>query len=291
MENEMIDQRYITFLILTKTKSYTKTAKKLFITQPAVTQQVKSLEKELQLKLVEYHQPHLKITERGEKLASFVNNITNQQAEFINYLKNPDLQKEIVFGATKSVAIFMVPKVIEEFSNNFDKINCVVTNTEKILNMIDNGKLDFAILEGNFNKNNYSYHSMQKERFICVANANNRLTQLHEVNISQLLNQTLILREKGSGTRCILYNWLKSLNLSFNDFNKLISFNEPTGIIELVKNDVGISFMYESLASKELANGNLREINLTGLDIFRTMNLVYSRNNYFSKYFNQLFQS
>ncbi|WP_369346851.1 LysR family transcriptional regulator [Apilactobacillus ozensis] len=74
----------------------------MFITQPAVTQQVKSLEKELQLKLVEYHQPHLKITERGEKLASFVNNITNQQAEFINYLKKIRIYKRKLFSVLRN---------------------------------------------------------------------------------------------------------------------------------------------------------------------------------------------
>ncbi|WP_220751052.1 LysR family transcriptional regulator [Apilactobacillus xinyiensis] len=285
----MIDQRYTTFLMLTKTKSYTKTAKKLFITQPAVTQQVKSLEKELQIQLVKYHQPHLDITKSGQELAAFINNIVNQQTEFLDYLKKPNSQKEIMFGATKSVAIFMIPKIIEKFSHDFDKINCTVTNTEIILSMIDDGKLDFAILEGNFNKQVYSYYPMQRERFVCVANADNELTKMAKIDINQLLNQTLILRENGSGTRCILYNWLKSLNLSFSDFNQVISFNEPTGIIELIKKNVGISFMYESLALQEISNGNLQEIKLSGMDIFRTMNLVYSRNNYFANYFNHLF--
>lgn len=61
----MIDNRYATFALLSKNKSYTKTAKELFITQPAVSQQVKSLENELQLKLVEYRHPHLSITPAG----------------------------------------------------------------------------------------------------------------------------------------------------------------------------------------------------------------------------------
>ncbi|TPR40956.1 LysR family transcriptional regulator [Apilactobacillus micheneri] len=282
----MLDQRYITFQILSKTKSYTKTAEKLFITQPAVTQQIKSLENELNLKLVNYKQPSLQITKDGQKLAEFINNINIQSNKFIHQLKETPKKRKLVFGSTRSVAIFMTPNIIKKLENQFHNIECVVTNTNEILKMIDNGKLDFAILEGNFNKRKYSYHVIKDEQFICVAGVDNPLASNKTFKIQELLKQNLLLREMGSGTRFIFANWLESLNITENDFNKVINVNEPTVINNLLQNNLGISFMYKSLAEKEINAGHLKEIKIKGLDIVRPINLVALKNNYFNELVN-----
>lgn len=282
----MLDQRYITFQILSKTKSYTKTAKKLFITQPAVTQQIKSLENELNLKLVNYQQPSLQITKDGQKLAEFINNINVQSNKFIHQLKETPKKRKLVFGSTRSVAIFMTPNIIKKLENQFHNIECVVTNTNEILKMLDNGKLDFAILEGNFNKQKYSYHVIKDEQFICVTGVDNPLTNNKTFKIQELLKQNLLLREMGSGTRFIFANWLESLNITENDFNKVINVNEPTVINNLLQNNLGISFMYKSLAEKEINAGHLKEIKIKGLDIVRPINLVALKNNYFNELVN-----
>ncbi|TPR24671.1 LysR family transcriptional regulator [Apilactobacillus micheneri] len=282
----MLDQRYITFQILSKTKSYTKTAEKLFITQPAVTQQIKSLENELNLKLVNYQQPLLQITKDGQKLAEFINNINVQSNKFIHQLKETPKKRKLVFGSTRSVAIFMTPNIIKKLENQFHNIECVVTNTNEILKMIDNGKLDFAILEGNFNKQKYSYHVIKDEQFICVAGIDNPLASNKTFKIQELLKQNLLLREMGSGTRFIFANWLESLNITENDFNKVINVNEPTVINNLLQNNLGISFMYKSLAEKEINAGHLKEIKIKGLDIVRPINLVALKNNYFNELVN-----
>ncbi|GAA6237383.1 LysR family transcriptional regulator [Apilactobacillus micheneri] len=282
----MLDQRYITFQILSKTKSYTKTAEKLFITQPAVTQQIKSLENELNLKLVNYQQPLLQITKDGQKLAEFINNINVQSNKFIHQLKETPKKRKLVFGSTRSVAIFMTPNIIKKLENQFHNIECVVTNTNEILKMIDNGKLDFAILEGNFNKQKYSYHVIKDEQFICVAGVDNPLASNKTFKIQELLKQNLLLREMGSGTRFIFANWLESLNITENDFNKVINVNEPTVINNLLQNNLGISFMYKSLAEKEINAGHLKEIKIKGLDIVRPINLVALKNNYFNELVN-----
>ncbi|UQS85687.1 LysR family transcriptional regulator [Apilactobacillus apisilvae] len=278
----MLDQRYITFKILSENKSYTKTAKQLFITQPAVTQQIKSLEKDLNLQLVSYKQPYLNITEDGIKLAEFINNINIQSDKFIHELKDHPKQRNLVFGSTRSVALFMTPAIITNIENQFKNIECVVTNTDKILKMIDHGDLDFAILEGNFDKDKYSYHVIKEEQFICVTSVHNPITKYKEVRIQQLLKENLLLREVGSGTRFIFANWLESLNITENDFNKVININEPTVINHLLEDDLGVSFMYKSLAKDEINSGKLKEIHVKGLDIIRPINLVAIKSNYFN---------
>ncbi|WP_105956427.1 LysR family transcriptional regulator [Apilactobacillus quenuiae] len=284
----MLDQRYITFQILSKTKSYTKTAKKLFVTQPAVTQQIKSLENELKLKLVKYKQPKLEITEDGQKLAEFISNIDVQSNKFIHKLKETPKKRKLVFGSTRSVAIFMTPNIIKKLEPQFHNVECIVTNTDEILKMIDNGKIDFAILEGNFDKQKYSYHIIKNEQFICVAGKDNPLSGHKQFAIQEILNQNLLLREVGSGTRFIFANWLESLNITENDFNKVINVNEPTVINYLLQNGLGISFMYKSLAEKEIKAEHLKEIKIKGLDIVRPINLVALKSNYFNEIINSL---
>lgn len=285
----MLDNRYDTFVLLTKNKSYTKTAQQLFITQPAVSQQIKSLEHELQLKLVEYHHPRLHITSAGQQLAHFIETIQHQEKKLINNLRHPEVSSNLKFGVTHSVSIFMAPRFIQRWQKKYNQVQCVVSNTREILSKIDDGELDFAILEGNFDKDRYGSQVISLEAFVAVTRTDSKLANQNNLKLEDLLTEPLILRESGSGTRSIFTNWAKSFNIHKEDFCQVIELGSSAGIINLLQN-IGVSFMYQSLIEDKIKTGALSVLNVKGLDITRPISVVYAKNSFFENEYHELFK-
>jgi DNA-binding transcriptional LysR family regulator len=284
----MLDNRYATFALLCKNKSYTKTAQELFVSQPAVSQQIKSLEGELQLKLVEYHHPHLQITNAGKQLAHFIETTQHQENKLLHQLRQPISTTNLKFGVTHSVSIFMAPKLIQNWQTQYHNIQCVVSNTRDILTQIDDGVLDFAILEGNFDKAEYGNQVVTREKFVAVTRASNPLTALSHLSLEKLLSEPLLLREEGSGTRSIFTDWASSFNIRQEDFTQVLELGSSTGTINLLKN-TGVSFMYQSLIEQELQTNQLALLNVRGLDLTRPISLVYAKDSFFENEYRQLF--
>lgn len=183
----ILDRRYETFLTLAKTASYTKTAQQLFITQPAVTQQIASLQKDLQIELVKYERPRLIITPAGQELAKFIESVTIKSHQILAHLKQPNDKRPLKFGATLSFNAIVEPQFIKQISDQFTDINCLVANTDQILSQIDNGEIEFGLVEGNFQLADYDFIPIFKDDFIAVCNSKNPLAKKKAVQLTDCL--------------------------------------------------------------------------------------------------------
>ena len=132
----MLEQKYLTFIKVAQLGSYTKAAKQLFISQPAVSQQLTSLENELGVKLFTYHNRQLKLTCEGEKLLTYVQSLKVQTDKFITNLHHPSsLQTSLTIATTMSLANEITPNIIAKIqaNNTFTKLNCKIANTKLCL--------------------------------------------------------------------------------------------------------------------------------------------------------------
>ena len=144
----MIDFRFKTFLTLCKTKSYTKAAQKLNITQPAVTQHIKYLEEKYDTKLFQYSGKILDLTPEGETLKDIAKSIQVDSEKAYRILKDKkESIKRIKFGATLTIGEYMMPELIEKYMADFpdSKVTMIVENTDRLLHMLREGDIDFAL--------------------------------------------------------------------------------------------------------------------------------------------------
>lgn len=288
----MIDFRYNTFLALAEIKNFTKTAETLHITQPAVTQHIKYLEDKYKVKLFNYINKRLELTIQGEKLRKFLMQIVADTKHFDRNLKNSDfLDESIFFGATLSIGEYIMPNIVANLLKNNPNLNIhmEVNNTESLLKKLWLGEIDFAIVEGIFDKSEYESILFSEENFIPVAAINSKLSN-KEVTFKDLLSSTLVLREIGSGTREILENILHNYNYTLNSFKKVIEIGNMSAIKELVSKDTGITFLYEIVAKKELEEEKLKKIEITGVNIKREFNFIFLKNSYYKEKYIKYFQ-
>ncbi|WP_461240206.1 LysR substrate-binding domain-containing protein [Paucilactobacillus sp. N302-9] len=283
----MLDKRYLTLALLAKTKSYTATAKQLFMTQPAVSQQIASLEAELALKLVNYEHQTLQITAAGKNLVEFVDKTQSEANKLMKLLNSEMTQRTLKIGSTRSLAIFLLPDLIQQIDQANQNIQTIIGNTDDVLTALRNGQIDFGLIEGNFDKVEFDAIKIKNEPFIGVTK---KKLQSERVTIEELFDQPLLIRESGSGTRDIFKSWLATQNFELNDFDRQIEVASPMSITTLLKKGVGISFMYESLVKEAIDRHELRQIHIRDFNIHHPLNLVYLKNSYFADEYQQFAQ-
>ncbi|MFI3284324.1 MAG: LysR family transcriptional regulator [Erysipelotrichaceae bacterium] len=246
----MLDYRVYTFLTLCEQMNYHQTAIILNMSQPAVSQHIRYLENELNCKLFNYENKRLTKTKQGKMLEEHVRSLVYNDKKFKEALKNDSNQK-IRIGATKSIGEYLIKEDIIRLNQQENlEVSLMIDNTRQLLQNLKNAVIDFALIEGFFDKQQFDYQLYKVEKLVGVVSKESPLAN-KKVTIEQLFNETLILREEGSGTRDIFELLLKHNNYTIEQFNHHIVISSPEMIKSLIKHDVGISFMYESLIRKK----------------------------------------
>lgn len=266
----MVDYRIDTFLLLCELMNYRKTAKELGITQPAVTQQIHFLEKKYGTKLFEYQNSQLHKTEAAVLLERYARTVRQQDQQLRQKLGSP--MRELKIGATKTIGDYVLTREIHQFlRQDRTALTLIVDNTEHLLNLLDQNQLDFAVIEGYFDRNLYDSQLFRKEPFVGICPTDHPFAG-QEVTIEELLEQTIIHREEGSGTRAILEQKLRSYNESLDRFRRQICISSFPVILNLVKQGFGVSFVYEVLANSD---PDIAKFTIKNEPIVREFNIVY----------------
>lgn len=276
----MLDFRYETFLTLCKIGNYTQTAKALHISQPAVSQHIKFLETYYNSKLFCYKSKILTLTECGEKLRDFALTIRSDGEHLKNMLLHQNFcNRNINFGTTVSIGEFILPKIIAHILNDYPEmhINTSIYNTQILCDKLRSGEINFALVEGFFDKAQYGFKLFSNDDFIAVCGQNHKLAN-KTITINDILNERIIVRELGSGTRDIFQGLLKELNFTINSFEKICEIGNLSAIKRIVSENLGITFLYKSTVEDELLSGQLKKLNIQGYSVVRDFNFIYLKN-------------
>lgn len=289
----MLDYRMETFLKLCEIKNYTKTAEFLNITQPAVSQHIKFLEDYYKQKLFTYEGKNLELTSAGKYLR---NNIMTMQVNSQKLKQNIIIQdsnkREIKFGATLTIGEYYMPKVVKQFLEKYKKhsFSMIVENTQNLLNKLEKGEIEFALIEGIFNKQKYETSLLSNEAFICIS-GDEKYRQNKNLYMKDILNNRIILREKGSGTREILEQLLIEKNITIEDFSEKVEIGNMNVIKYLVSQNMGITFLYKIATLEELEKSKLYEVTIKDFTPRREFNFVFLKDSLFKDEYLELYNN
>jgi len=273
--------------------NYTKAAEELCITQPAVSQHIKFLETDYKTKFFYYEGKKLALTPAGELFYKKLTTIAyDDQILRKRMLEDSKSVLHLNFGATRTIGEFYLADKLTQFLNENSnmQLSLIVENTAYLLNKLQKGEIDFALLEGYFPKAEYSFLPYAREEYICVAASNYPFKQTPHL-LEDLLTETLIIRETGSGTRAILEKNLEKQNLALSDFKQLIEIGNIHVLKKLVINNLGITTLYKTAVTDELANKQLCKIDIEDLQKTHDFYFVWRKNSVFSDLYKQIAQS
>ncbi|MBE6775009.1 MAG: LysR family transcriptional regulator [Ruminococcaceae bacterium] len=281
----MLDYRVRTFLVLYDEMNYRRTAEKLNMTQPGVTQHIHCLENYYGVKLFEYDGRVLSRTNMAERLKRYFDSINAEEAD-IREKFIPDDTVHMTVGATKTIGEFViVPEVRSFLKNPKNNLDLIIDNTENLLHMLEKAEIDFAVIEGVFDKSKYGYHLFKKEAFVGVCAKSHPFAN-RTVTLEESFAEDIVVRESFSGTRTLLYNAITDRGFSLDSFKRCISVSNFSVICDLVANNGAITFAYEpiSVCRNDLATFTVADMQISG-----EFNFVYCNERVAKEKIKQLF--
>lgn len=267
----MLDFRIKTFLMVCETMNYRIAAENLNMSQPSITQHIHYLEDYYKTKLFIYDKKKLYKTHEASILEKYSISMQANEDSLVQAI-NINSKKEIRIGATKTIGNYVIKeKVLSIINNDSVSLKFIIDNTENLFDLLNHNKLDLLILEGLFDKSEYSHKLFRKESFVGICSRTHNFAK-KEIPIDDILNENLVIREEGSGTRKILEMELLGMSHSINEFKNINCISNFEYIKSIVREDKGISFAFESIANSD---NNIEIFNLQGRNIIKEFNFVY----------------
>ncbi len=270
----MLDPKIHTFLLLAQCQSTTQCAELLHVTQPAVSQHIKALENRYGVRLFCREGRRLVLTEEGRRFAQLCRRLCTMD-EQITRLMRQTSRPTIYFGATLSITDGLMPAVLPHLMEGFPQLQFHMAqhNTAALLQRLENGELDFVLIEGNFDHRRYAYHPFFLSLFVGLCQPGGPYSRFRR--LEETLQAPLILREKGSGTRDIFESECQAHNLTVRDYAGICEIEHIPTLMGLVAAGKGITFAYQAAAADLLRQGALQIMELEDFHLERPFHFVF----------------
>ena len=270
-----------TFYQVAKLSSFTKASHKLFITQPAVTSQIKSLEESLGgVTLFKRIGRKIFLTDEGKILFRYASSLMEIEKELKEIFT--DLSKgirgTITIGATSVMGTYYLPKILGKFKglNPFIEIKTFIANSKATIENVLNGNVDLAIagIPQKLNDNLVAkfFHS---ERMVFIISPEHELTAYKSVPVESLLNVPFLTREMGTITRTIVEKWLKEHKLHRNIS---IELGNVEAVKRMVEEGFGATIIPEIAVKREVEAGLLKVLDVENFNLKIDYYLIYPKN-------------
>ncbi|MEG1589900.1 LysR family transcriptional regulator [Chryseobacterium sp.] len=270
----MSDFRLKVLLEVKKHLNFSKASEALFITQPAVSKHIKTLEDELGVQLFERTKQGVKLTLEGEKYSLFAEEILNlyEEGKFVMNQVNSTYEGTLKIGASTTIAQYILPKILAQFASQHKGIEIILinNNTEEIENLLIQKKIDVGFIEGVSGKPQLKYAEIGKDELVCTVSTDHPLAEKNSCTIEDILQFPWVFREQGSGSLDILNIYLKQSGISKKDIHTEAYLGSTESIKSYLKVSDCIGFVSVYSITDEIIAGKLKILDIDNLEMLRS---------------------
>jgi LysR family transcriptional regulator, transcriptional activator of the cysJI operon len=282
----MADRRLQVFHTVAKQLSFTKAAELLFMTQPAVTFQVKQLEEHFNTRLFERSHGKISLTPAGELALDYAERILNLTSEMearISELTG-QVSGPLLIGASTTIAEYMLPRLLGEFKRLHPETQArlTVANSETIENKVADHTLDLGLIESPSHHPNLVTKVCCEDELIMIVAPDGEFAKLKTVTPAQVATQPYISRESGSGTRECIDEFFKLNGVSLDEVNLVMELGSREAIKGAVAAGLGVAVLSATTVAKEVKLGELVAVPINP-PLRRQLSLVYPQEKFRSK--------
>jgi LysR family transcriptional regulator, transcriptional activator of the cysJI operon len=250
----------------------------LDITQPAVSQHIRFLEEYYGTLLVKKQGRSIELTDEGKILLKYAEEIEILYSLAETEIKNKSgIVKTYNVGASMTIGGYILPSILAKHKKIYNNITILlqVNNTEEIVEKLMNRILDFAIVEGPFDKRKFRYKKFKDDELVLAVSPKHDFAKQKQVDIRDIICGNLILRERGSGTRKIFEDKLVELGYNLKDIESYMEIGSISAIKSLVESNLGYTVISRETIQKELGIGTIMVVPMKNMNIVREFNFIY----------------
>ncbi|WP_133372150.1 selenium metabolism-associated LysR family transcriptional regulator, partial [Sulfurirhabdus autotrophica] len=274
------------FHTVAKQLSFTKAAELLFMTQPAVTFQVKQLEEHFNTRLFERTHGKITLTHAGEVALEYAEKILELSSEMETRLGEltGEISGKLMIGASTTIAEYLLPRILGEFKEKYPQVKAhlTVANSETIENKVADHTLDLGLIEAQSHHPILNTDLCCNDELVVICSPNHEYAKFTSLTALQLAEQPYVSRELGSGTREVIDDYFRNAGVNPDDLNIAMEMGSREAIKGAVEAGLGIAIVSISTVVKELKLGDLVAIPLEP-KMTRALSLVYANEKFRSK--------
>jgi DNA-binding transcriptional LysR family regulator len=282
----MADRRLQVFYTVAKQLSFTKAADILYMTQPAVTFQVKQLEEHFNTRLFERSHGRISLTPTGELVLGYAERIlalTGEMEARVGELTG-QVTGPLMIGASTTIAEYQLPRILGEFKNRFPQVQArlTVANSETVAAKVADHSLDVGLIEAPSHNPNLTTVACCEDELVMICTPGHALALRASVSAKDIAEQPYVSREHGSGTREVIDGFFRDNGVNPDDLHIEMELGSREAIKGAVEAGLGIAIMSASTVVKEIQLGTLVAVPLSPL-LTRQLSMVYAPEKFRSK--------
>jgi DNA-binding transcriptional LysR family regulator len=273
--------RLVVFRAVAGQLSFRKAAEELYLTQPAVSLQIKALEEDIGVQLFDRTGARITLTETGKVLLRYslrASALFAQAEQEISALSG-DRAGELALGASTTIAQYVLPRLLADFTCEHPRVHLTLIsgNTEQIVSAVAEQKIALGFIEGPARSREVKTEPFLEDDLVLIVSAAHEWAELKSVPCSEIATVPLLMRERGSGTRRVVEMALARQGVKLNSLRIAMELDSTEAIKSAVEAGLGIGFVSRWAIAKDLRlDSSFRIVEVEGLCIRREFLLTYA---------------
>ena len=276
-----------TYLEVIKLGSFSEVAKKLSISQPAVSFQIQKLERDLGVRLIDRSQKPALMTEAGKRLLCFAESVQTEREHLLTELDQmrDKVTGELVVTASTIPGELLLPLLLAEFRALHPAVSArlVVFDSLCVITGVRDSAYEVGFCGIAPDGQDLVSFKMAQDEIVLIASPEHPFAERGKVSPVELEGEPFIFREETSGTQHILQTCLSRVGLDLRKWMPNLVLGTTQSVVSAVEAGVGIAFVSNLAIKKSLALGLVKEVYVDGLRLSRDFYCIYRRERVLSR--------
>lgn len=271
--------RLVVFRAVAEQLSFRRAAEELYLTQPAVSLQVKALEEDLGVQLFDRTGSRVALTAAGKRLLSYARRAAALAAEAEQDVTalGGEHAGTLALGASTTIAQYVLPRLLAEFHRRHPRVQVTLIsgNTEQIVAALGQQQIALGLIEGPAHSRDVKTEPLLEDELVLIVGAAHEWAERGAVACAELAAAPLLMRERGSGTRQEVELALAKHGIRRSALNIVMELDSTEAIKSAVEAGLGAGFVSRwALAKDQRAGRSLRVVELEGLRMRRSLQIA-----------------
>jgi DNA-binding transcriptional LysR family regulator len=260
-------------------KSFSRAADRLGVTQPAVSLQIRALEKRLGAQLLDRSGRRVEPTEAGSRLYRGAQRLIQFEEELVNEISSTDPEGELggtlAIGASTGPGGVVLPRLLCEFAAHHPalRIALSVADTQTVVDRVADRTLGLGVVGAAPRHRGVEYEPFFRDSVVLALPPGHAFAG-RRVSLSELTSEPLIMMQEGAGVRDVIEDELRNQGVRLKDLDVRLELGLQESVVSAVRQGYGVSFVSRSAIESDLDAGRLAEARVVGLEAEREIHVV-----------------
>jgi LysR family transcriptional regulator, transcriptional activator of the cysJI operon len=268
------------FRAVAEHRHFRKAADSLYLTQPAVTHQIRALEETLSVPLFDRSGKEVVLTPSGEILLKYVKQVDELLARAEEELSalSGEVRGETRIAASMTIAQFALPQILGDFVRRHPSVSFAIesSKTEEVISSVVSQRASLGLIEGPAHSRDVTVEPWIEDELVMAVPASHEWDNSRDIEMTELKEVRLLVRERGSGTREIVEEVMAEHGVATKDLGWMMEVDSTEGIIASVEAGLGVGFVSRRALRRALLLGTLKMVSIRGVHLKRQYSIVYS---------------